>query len=148
MLHWPWLENIGQDLRYALRMLARSPIFTAVAVVSLALGIGLNTAIFNIINAVLLQSAPVAQPARLVALFNTDRSTGSRESLFTPDYESYRDDSGAFESLAVHCPVDFSVRIDGITESMLGELVSDNYFSTLGIRPFWGELLGLVRRVS
>src|ERR1035438_4662635 len=98
MLHWPWLENISQDLRYALRMLARSPMFTAVAVVSLALGIGLNTAIFNVINALLLQSAPVAQPARLVALFHSDRSSGGLEGLGPPDYESYRDSSASFES--------------------------------------------------
>jgi hypothetical protein len=139
MLHWPWLENIGQDLRYALRMLARSPMFTAVAVVSLALGIGLNTAIFNVINALLLQSAPVAQPARLVALFNTGRSNGSLDSLGPPDYESYRDGAAAFESLAAHSSMDYSVRMGSVTESVLGELVSDNYFSTLGIHALLGR---------
>jgi len=97
MLHWPWLENIGQDLRYALRMLARSPYVHRCRRRFAPLGIGLNTAIFNVINALLLQSAPVAQPARLVALFNTGRSNGSLDSLGPPDYESYRDGAAAFE---------------------------------------------------
>jgi putative ABC transport system permease protein len=113
--------------------------FTAVAVVSLALGIGLNTAIFNVINALLLQSAPVAQPARLVALFHSDRSSGGLEGLGPPDYESYRDSSASFESLAAHSSMDFSVRMGSVTESVLGELVSDNYFSTLGIHALLGR---------
>jgi predicted permease len=140
---------MSQDLRYALRMLARSPMFTAIAVASLALGIGLNTAIFNVINALLLQSAPVAQPDRLVALFNARRASGSLDSIGPPDYESYRDGSASFESLAAHSSMDYSVRIGGITESVPGELVSDNYFSTLGIhahigRTFAPDLQGVV----
>ncbi len=138
---WGWapLERLMHDVRYTLRMMANSPVFAAFAIASLALGIGVNTSIFNVVNSLLLQSAPGAQPERLIALFSAGRSSGGLDSMSTADYESYRDNAGVFESLSVYSQMDFSVRIAGETETVRGELVSDDFFSTALIRPALGR---------
>jgi predicted permease len=127
------LYTLRSDLVYALRRVSRSPAFTAVAVLSLALGIGANTAIFSVVNAALLRGVPVRDPGTLVEIY-TSESSGYAYSTFShPDYLSLREAGGAFESvIATHS---FIARLDdgGAPRVAFGELVSWDYFQTLGV---------------
>jgi predicted permease len=97
----PYLQNLGRDVRYAFRILARNPTFSAVTVLTLALGVGANTAIFTFVNAVLLRPLPYADADRLVMLWGTDTESGSREvSISYPDFETWRTDTRNFEQVA------------------------------------------------
>ena len=141
--HLRWLEDTAQDLRYGLRQLRRNPDFTAVAVITLALGIGANTAIFTLIDAVLLRSLPVASPEQLVLLGSTGRS-GSTDLSFTyPVYRSLRQQNTFLEDLAAFSSVQLNVRVTGVTEPMVpGQLVSGNFFSVLGVNAAAGRNIG------
>ena len=137
------------DLRYAFRILRRSPVFTSVAVATLALGIGANTAIFTLIDRVLLGFLPVSRPGELVLL----RSPGSKPghtwndsddgagSFSHPMYRDLRDGSRALEGLAAEFPFSADVASTRGAEPADGELVSGNYFDVLGVRPFLGRTL-------
>ena len=118
-----------QDLRYALRTLAKSPGFTLAAILILALGIGANTAIFSLVDAVVLHPLPgVARPAALVDL--------SRMTVSYPWYESARDGTtGAFSGLAAWRARQMSLSSNGLAERVTGTIVSGNYFDVLGARP-------------
>ncbi|HEV7785289.1 MAG TPA: ABC transporter permease, partial [Thermoanaerobaculia bacterium] len=144
-----WFEQLLQDLGYALRTLRRSPVFALVAVLSLALGIGANTAIFSLIDALLLRTLPVREPARLVAVGDPARvsslSSGSvRNDLFScPLYEQIRDQNQVFTGVFA------SGRTGKLTlgiapssdaaETARGRLVSGNYFSLLGVNAVRGR---------
>jgi predicted permease len=141
MWGWTSVERLGQDLRYGLRMLGRSPGFTAVAVLSLALGIGANTAIFSVIDALMLRVLPVRSPDQLV-LFSEG---GDVAFLAYPAYEKFRDHADVFSGIAAICLLDRSnVTINGpgggLDAATVGVgLVSGTYFSTLGINPVLGR---------
>ena len=125
-----------QDLRYALRMLQKSPVFSAVAVLSLALGIGANTAIFSLIDAVLLRMLPVADPQRLVVF------QMSGDGFSYPDYKLIRDTNTVFTGVLGYSPARLNVRIDGQLEPAgTGQLVTGNYYSVLGVRAILGRTL-------
>ena len=138
-------ETIGQDVRYSLRILRQNPGFAAVAILSLALGIGANTAIFTLIDAVLLRSLPVWQPERLVvfALNPVKPSVGSNN----PDYEYIRDHnksfagviafSGGGSSAALEAPEE---GVHSAAQLVTTTLVSGNYFDVLGVTPAVGRL--------
>jgi predicted permease len=128
-----------QDVRYGLRQLRRSPGFTLVAVLTLALGIGANTIIFGIVNGILLRPLPVPQPYRLVALFATNRRSGESRALSYPEYLDYRDRSGIFAGLAAQQGLPISVGTGERAEVVWGEIVSENYFSVLGLAPALGR---------
>jgi len=144
-----WLEQLFQDLGYALRTFRRSPAFTLVAVLSLALGIGANTAIFGLINALLLRELPVQEPSRLAAVGDPTRvgsmSTGNvRNDLMSwPLYRDIRDQSHVFtDVLASGRTGKLVVGVDsGSTqeETVRGRFVSGNYFSVLGVPAFRGR---------
>jgi predicted permease len=124
------------DLRYALRMLRKSPVFSAVAILSLALGIGANTAIFSLIDAVLLKMLPVADPQRLVAL----RMGG--DSFTYPNYTMIRDTNTVFTGILGYSAARLNVRIDGQLEPAgTGQLVTGNYFFVLGVHAILGRTL-------
>src|SRR5262249_10352076 len=127
------LEQTWQDVRYALRSLARSPAFTATVVLSLALGIGANTALFTLINAVAWRMLPVADPEHLYLLQQRERTNASAFSGFTyQQYTAIADHNRAVD-LAAYSPVRLNVTIDGHAEPTAeGQLVSGNYFSLLG----------------
>ena len=133
------MQAILFDLRYAFRTLFKKPGFTLVAVLSLALGIGLNTSIFSVVNAVLLKKMPVEDPERLVEVYS---SLSEEMPYLTTSYLDYRDlEDGvdAFEGLAAHALVRGIFSRDGKSELVMGEVVTGNYFDVLGIEPKLGR---------
>src|ERR1035438_8664065 len=124
------------DLRFALRSLRRSPLFTLVAVASLALGIGANTAIFTLIDQLMLRLLPVAQPEQLVMIWSTGPHMGSNRGPRMASYPMYQD----FQKKAQAFSSVFCRFGSGQTERVDAELVSGNYFRTLGVRPAIGRV--------
>jgi predicted permease len=134
-----------QDLRYAVRMMRRAPGFTAVAVLSLALGIGANTAIFSLINTLMLRPLPVRNPGELVQFLSQypDPAEPPSNSYAWKYYERFRDETHAFSDLIGVSPARFHLRADGIdADAVDGEYVVGNYFTMLGLTPAVGRLLG------
>jgi predicted permease len=138
--------NFLQDLRGGLRMLKKSPGFTLVAVLSLALGIGANTAIFTIINAVFLHPLPVEEPARLAEMFTRDTQTIDANVNFQltgtslPNYEDYRDQNTVFSGLAlVTFPIPLNWGGQAEPQQLNASMVSGNFFDVLGVKPYRGR---------
>jgi predicted permease len=126
------LAELWQDIRYGLRMLAASPGFTAVALISLSLGICIGTSAFSFMNATILRNVPgVQKPDELVA---------ARAPVPYPSYKRYRERSGLFSSTLAYAPVPFGVSVGGRTERTWGHLVTPSYFSTLGAHPALGRV--------
>ncbi len=133
------MDSVWQDLRYAVRLLGKSPGVTVMAVLALALGIGANTAIFSLVNGALIRPLPGAQdPDQLVTLECT--RNGKPQSSGYPDYVDYRDHCRSFAGLAAHCGTPLSFN-NGVAERLRGDLVSGNYFSVLGVTPAAGRLI-------
>ncbi len=131
------------DLRFALRSLRRSPLFTLVAVASLALGIGANTAIFTLIDQLMLRLLPVAQPDQLVMIWSTGPHMGSNRGprmASYPMYEDFQKKAQAFSSVFCRFSTAVSLSFSGQTERVDAELVSGNYFQSLGVRPAIGRV--------
>jgi len=141
----PVLEVFMQDLRYGLRMLRKNPGFTAVAVLSLALGIGANTTIFTVVNAILLNALPVRDLPRLVEMDTVDTKTLLTQARFEkigmsfPNFQDYRRDNQVFSDLAAFMPIAVTWSGGAEPRQLQGELVSANYFDVLGIRPARGR---------
>jgi predicted permease len=137
--NWPVFGDLRRDLRYAVRMLARTPAFTFVICLTLALGIGANAVIFSAVDAVLLQRAPVADPGSMVSVYTT--SGDGRDRFSTSSYPDYVDlrDAGLFQSVAVFAFVPFVLQGANGAESVIGELVSGNYFDVLGVKIALGR---------
>jgi predicted permease len=135
------MHTLWQDVRYGLRMLARSPGFTAVVILTLALGIGANTAIFSVVNAVLLKSLPVQKPEELVVVKYSDPQSGRLNEDFSyPMYQAIRDKNTFFAGVLARSGLDLNVGYGGQSEQLYGELVSGNYYTTLGVQPWLGRL--------
>jgi len=155
MWRWNWVETLRQDLRYGLRMLLKSPAFTLVAVVTLALGIGANSAIFNVLDAVLLRALPAADPQRLVLLTDPEahgrdygEETGNRSLLGFSEFKHLRDHNDVFsgvlaaDSEAPKLEVSVSNFSSGLAEepeTARVQLVSGDYFSVLGVSATVGR---------
>ena len=136
----PPFESLMRDLRFGLRMLARNPGFTAVAVFTLAIGIGASATVFTWINAVLLRPlAGVRDPGRLVVLESVTPNGESVPNSY-PDFVDFRDRLKLLDGVAVTHPVVFSVGSEDHAERVWGELVSGNFFSVLGVKPEAGRL--------
>jgi predicted permease len=136
------IETTLQDVRYGWRVLAKSPGFTIVAALSLALGIGANTAIFTLMNAVMLRMLPVQNPQQLL-LVGVTRGPELEFGFTWNHYRQFRDHNQSFEELAASSPVKLSLEMDGRVEpSVDGQLVSGNYFSTLGVLAQAGRNIG------
>lgn len=131
------------DFRYAIRTLLRSPVFTAVAVLSLALGIGANTAIFTLMDQLLLRLLPVRDPQQLVMIWSTGphlgNNNGSRASSY-PMYQDYAKKADAFSHVFCRLLTSSSITFGSQTERVNAELVSGNYFDALGVRPALGRV--------
>src|SRR5256714_9441068 len=133
------MDTLLQDVRYALRQLARSPGFTVVAVVTLALGIGPNTAIFSLVYGVLVKPLPYRESDRLVGLAETYQGNRSELDVTYDEFRYLEDHSPVFERLAVSTDVGFSVFTGDIAERVNGLRVSKDFFATLGVRPDVGR---------
>ncbi|HZM50975.1 MAG TPA: ABC transporter permease, partial [Vicinamibacteria bacterium] len=134
------MEGLVQDVRYAARRLARTPGFTLVALVTLALGIGANTAIFSVVHGVLLRPLPFQDPDRLFALWARHTST-DRYPLQLPEFCDYRDQNRTLESVAGFGNWNPNITGDGPAERVSGLRVSGNLFATLGVQAAVGRTL-------
>ena len=133
------IDEFRHDVRYGVRMLARSPGFTAVAVLSLALGIGATTTIFSVTNAALLRPLPLENPDRLVGLWSSRSRTGFGPISY-PNYKDYRDQNHVFTGLAASSPArPMNLSGRGTPTQVNGMPVSGDYFSVLGVRPVLGR---------
>jgi putative ABC transport system permease protein len=143
------MGTLLQDLRYALRQLRKSPGFTIVAMLILALGIGANTAIFSLLDQVLLRSLPVKDPGRLVQLESVGSdsghvsSWGGDEHLYFsyPMYRDLRDKSSVFDGILARTPAQIGLQYHNDSKLAMAELVSGNYFDVLGLKPAMGRLI-------
>jgi macrolide transport system ATP-binding/permease protein len=134
------MDTLMQDIRYALRGLRRSPGFTLVAMLTLALGIGVNSAIFGIVNAILFRPLPVERPQELVDIYGHAATSSSHETHSFPNYVDYRGQTATLSELIAYANFFAHASIEGSSDLIVGELVSDNYFATLGIRPAKGRV--------
>ena len=134
MWGWRWLEAFAQDTRYAFRVLRKSPAFTCIAVLSLALGIGANTVVFSVLNALVLKALPIADAARVYFVNN---SGGPAQSF--PNYRDIRDRNAVFESLFAYRIAMLSLDDDRGAHRVWGYLATGNYFESLGIKPALGR---------
>jgi predicted permease len=135
---WRWLEQLLQDVRYSLRMLRKSPGFTAVVVLTLALGIGANSAIFSVVNGVLLNPLPFANSDQLVTL-DASKPNFETGSVSFPNFLDWQKNNHTFSSMAVCRSYSFAFTGMGDAERLDAELVSSDFFSVLGIRPVIGR---------
>ncbi|MGA9247116.1 MAG: ABC transporter permease [Candidatus Acidiferrales bacterium] len=141
------MGNLLQDVRYGLRTLAKNPAFTLIAVLTLALGIGANAAIFSLTDQVLLRLLPVARPQELVVLHSPGKTHGRTwndieggQSFSYPMYKDLRDRNEVFAGVLARFHVQVSVAGQGTSQLAEGELVSGNYFRVLGVRPALGRV--------
>jgi predicted permease len=130
--------DLWQDLRYGARMLFKTKGFTIIAVLSLAAGIGANTVIFSLVNAILLRPRPVALPDQLVELYTSDQQS-LYQSISYPSYLDLRERNEVFSGLAAYGVMQFKLGGAEQVEQIWGEAVSGNYFDVLGVRPFLGR---------
>lgn len=137
------MQTFWKDLRYGLRMLAKSPGFTAVAVLSLTLGIGANTTIFTLAKAIFLQSVPVKDPATLAVLYSTQQSRGGPVQQFMPssylNARDYREKNDVFSGLAIYIFTPANLTISGKNVQLFAELVNSNFFDVVGVPPAIGR---------
>jgi len=133
---------LWQDIRYGLRVMRRSPGFTSVAVLSLALGIGANTAIFSLLYTVMLHELPVAQPEQLVEFLISYPGDPPLNTFSRQSYEHYRDHNHVFSGIIADHPSRFRAHGSGIApETVYGESVTGNFFQMLGVKPAIGRLI-------
>jgi putative ABC transport system permease protein len=143
-LKWHLLESVWQDIRHALRMMRRAPGFTIIAVLSLALGIGANTAIFTLIDTLMLRLLPVQDPEQLLELMQKYPGEPRGNSSWTQkDYEHFRDNNHVFSGLTGFASSHLSVRAEQLEPQAADcEYVEGNFFDVLGVKPAIGRLIG------
>ena len=134
------LETFWQDIRYGARMLRRNPGFTTVAVLTLALGIGANTAIFSVVNGVLLRPLPFQNPARLVVVWES--SEGATNSVSVPNYFDWRDQNQVFSDVALFRGRNYILTGAGEANRLRAGVASGRFFDLLGVQPLFGRTFG------
>jgi macrolide transport system ATP-binding/permease protein len=131
--------KIFMDFRYAIRMLLARPGFTAIALISLALGIGANTAVFSLVNQVLLKPLQIDHPEQVYSLYDKGPSSADFSAFSYPDYSDLRDNNGVFSGLVAYRFAPINLSHSGQNERIWGFLVSGNYFDVLGVKPRLGR---------
>jgi len=126
------MDTLLKDLRYGIKSLLKHPAFTAVAVLSIALGIGVNTTIFSFINSALFRPLPFPESERLVRVWDGNSSS-------YPDYVAYRDESKVFSGLTAYAQRPMNLTLNGESQRISGELVTGNYFDVLKVKPALGR---------
>src|ERR1700739_3750764 len=136
------MGSLMQDVQYGMRTLRKNPGFTAVAILTLALGIGANTAIFSMVDAFLLRPLPVKDGAQIVALAFQQNRGGLQNSFSLPEFQDLqRDTTNIFSAVLVYQFGAGGVTLDGKTQPITVNYVSGSYFSMLGIKPELGRLI-------
>jgi predicted permease len=133
-----WLENLAQDIRFGARQLRKNPGFTAVAVFTLALGIGANTAIFSVFDAVLLKPLPYPNPQELVSLTDLHQKGYIRAASY-PNFVDWREQNTVLKDTAAMSSAAYNLAGDGEPERVLGQRISAGFFSLLGVKPLLGR---------
>src|SRR5713226_4271871 len=140
-----FVDSVRQDLRYALRMLRKNPAFTVVALLSIGLGVGANSAIFSLVDQALLRPLPVREPERLGLLSwkgtFIGKGWGSGDLLSHPMFRDLKADNQVFEGVFCRHPTFVYLSVENAAELVNAEIVSGNYFDILGVRPALGRLL-------
>ena len=132
------LDDVVRDIRYGTRSLLRAPAFTIVAVLTLGLGLGANTAIFSVVYRVLLRPLPYADPAALVVLNETTPKVGL-VSVSYPNFQDWREQSRSFSAMSVVCDLDVDLAGISQPQTIGAQAVSSNYLALLGVRPVLGR---------
>src|SRR5574341_1256226 len=132
------METLFKDLRFGVRRLVKTPGFTLIAILSLALGIGANTAIFSLVNMILFRPLPVANPEQVVSVSAIGKD-GQFAAFSYLNYLDFRDRNEVLSGLIVHRFVGLSLSRNGNNEKLWGYLVSGNYFDVLGVKPALGR---------
>jgi len=135
------MEDLYRDLRYGVRRLIQTPGFTIVALLTLALGIGANAAIFTLVNKMLLRPLPVQAPAEIIALNNASNDGRVFPAFSYLNYRDLRDRNIAIADLLAYAPTPVSLSNDGVNERVWSYIISGNYFAVLGLRPAAGRLI-------
>ena len=130
-----------QDLRYAARWLRRSPGFALVAIMSLGLGIGVNTAMFSLVDAVLLRPIPISDPGSLVDIFTSSSDGDQYATSSFPDFLDLKAQNAVFTDMTAYTPMFAPLSLGERARLVLGQIVTSNHFEMLGVRPFLGRLL-------
>jgi predicted permease len=134
-----WLEEFWQDVRYGVRMLVKNPSFTLVAVLTLALGIGANTAIFSVVSAVLLRPLPYPEPDRLVRVWERLIREGANNLVSAADFRDWRERNRVFENIAAQSGTSVDLTEGSEPERIRAAEVSSSYFDVLGVNPMLGR---------
>src|SRR5277367_2244089 len=134
-----WLESLYADVRYGLRILRKSPGFTVIAILTLALGIGANTAIFSVVQGVLLAPLPYNEPERLVMVWQYNLTLKHAISVSYPDFLDWQRNARSFQQMAAFDSQDRNLTAPGTPEHLNGEEISSGFLSTLGIKPILGR---------
>jgi predicted permease len=133
------METLLQDVRYAVRGLRKSPGFTLVALATLALGIGVNSSIFSIVNAILYRPLPVERPAELVDIYARAATSESHDTWSYPNYLQVREQATTLTGVVAYSNFFAHMAVEGSSDLVIGEVVTENYFSVLGVRPAIGR---------
>jgi predicted permease len=133
------METLLQDVRYAIRGLRKSPGFTLVAMATLALGIGVNSSIFSIVNAILYRPLAVERSAELVDIFGHEATSDNHETLSYPNYVTIREQAATLSGVIGYSNFFAHLSVENSSDLVIGEIVTDNYFSVLGVRPALGR---------
>ena len=135
------MRGFLQDLRHALRLLVKSPGFTLIAVLTLALGTGVNTTVFSLINGILLRPMPVAHPEQIIVLATRQEGSPGFQSFSYPDYQDIRSQTDAFSDILAYRVSLVALSVEGKGEHCVISRVTGNYFTTLGIQPALGRFI-------